>query len=159
MDNIVSRAIRLKLEDDNSPKKKGNMLKRKHSPSAGEKSLSPPKKMKGLTKENTEKTTVQASKQTKTDIQKEKRPYRRKNVPSSPDEVAGRPKNSVSWKIHEVISSNLSVPEWASKNVVRLLDEGCTIPFIARYRKEQTGGMEVENLRETLQMMQDLRYI
>jgi uncharacterized protein len=33
-------------------------------------------------------------------------------------------------------------------NAVRLLDEGNTIPFIARYRKEMTGGMDEEQLRQ-----------
>ena len=37
------------------------------------------------------------------------------------------------------------------KNVegaVKLLDEGATVPFIARYRKEQTGAMSDEDLRK-----------
>ena len=33
------------------------------------------------------------------------------------------------------------------KNVVELIDEGCTIPFIARYRKERTGSMDDQVLR------------
>lgn len=65
---------------------------------------------------------------------------------------------AVSWRCEEIISANLGVPGWAAKNVVSLLDEGCTIPFIARYRKEQTGGMEVQTLRETLAMLGELRY-
>ena len=34
------------------------------------------------------------------------------------------------------------------KNILKLLDEGATIPFIARYRKEMTGGADDEVLRE-----------
>ena len=33
-------------------------------------------------------------------------------------------------------------------NILKLLDEGSTIPFIARYRKEMTGGADDEVLRE-----------
>ena len=34
------------------------------------------------------------------------------------------------------------------QNILKLLDEGSTIPFIARYRKELTGGADDEVLRE-----------
>ena len=34
------------------------------------------------------------------------------------------------------------------ENILKLLDEGATIPFIARYRKEMTGGADDEVLRE-----------
>ena len=34
------------------------------------------------------------------------------------------------------------------QNILKLLDEGSTIPFIARYRKEMTGGADDEVLRE-----------
>jgi uncharacterized protein len=44
-----------------------------------------------------------------------------------------------------------SLKEESVKNVLRLLDEGSTVPFIARYRKERTGGMdevEIGNIRD-----------
>lgn len=41
--------------------------------------------------------------------------------------------------------------------VVRLLDEGNTIPFIARYRKEATGGMDDEELRTLAEQLAKLR--
>ena len=34
------------------------------------------------------------------------------------------------------------------ENIIKLLDEGCTIPFIARYRKEFTNGATDEQLRD-----------
>ena len=40
------------------------------------------------------------------------------------------------------ISSELSIPEKNVKSVVALLDEGATIPFISRYRKEATGSLD-----------------
>ncbi|KAK3592935.1 hypothetical protein CHS0354_011735 [Potamilus streckersoni] len=61
------------------------------------------------------------------------------------------------WTIPTVISVRIEVPEWATKNVVQLLDQGCTIPFIARYRKEQTGGMEVSKIREVSDLLEELR--
>ena len=41
-----------------------------------------------------------------------------------------------------LISSELHLQEHAVENTLKLLDEGCTIPFISRYRKERTGGMD-----------------
>src|SRR5699024_3402017 len=43
------------------------------------------------------------------------------------------------------------------ENVVDLLDEGNTIPFIARYRKEQTGEMEDTTIRELSNRLEYLR--
>ena len=41
-----------------------------------------------------------------------------------------------------LISSELHLSEHAAENTLKLLDEGCTIPFISRYRKERTGGLD-----------------
>lgn len=68
-------------------------------------------------------------------------------------------KSVVSWKEDVVISESVGIFGWAAKNVVKLLDGGCTIPFIARYRKEQTGGMDVQKLRETLSVLEELRFV
>ena len=43
------------------------------------------------------------------------------------------------------------------ENVLRLIDEGNTIPFIARYRKEQTGSLDDQLLREIYERLQYLR--
>ncbi len=43
------------------------------------------------------------------------------------------------------------------ENVLRLIDEGNTIPFIARYRKEQTGSLDDQLLREIFERLQYLR--
>lgn len=42
----------------------------------------------------------------------------------------------------KIISAELSLPESKVGNTLQLLAEGCTIPFISRYRKELTGGMD-----------------
>ena len=41
--------------------------------------------------------------------------------------------------------------------IVSLIDEGNTIPFIARYRKEQTGAMDDQKLRELSERLEYLR--
>ena len=41
-----------------------------------------------------------------------------------------------------LIAQQLNLQERAVDNTLALLDEGCTIPFISRYRKERTGGLE-----------------
>lgn len=40
------------------------------------------------------------------------------------------------------IASLLKVKTWQVENCVELLDDGCTIPFISRYRKERTGDLD-----------------
>lgn len=40
------------------------------------------------------------------------------------------------------IARQLKIEKFSVQNVIRLLDEECTIPFIARYRKEQTGNLD-----------------
>ena len=50
-------------------------------------------------------------------------------------------------KIIAKIAEELSVKNTQVENAVKLIDEGNTIPFIARYRKEVTGGLSDEQLR------------
>ena len=40
------------------------------------------------------------------------------------------------------IAGKLSVREWQVENCVKLFEDGATIPFISRYRKEKTGGLD-----------------
>ena len=42
----------------------------------------------------------------------------------------------------KLIASALNLQERAVANTLSLLEEGCTIPFISRYRKERTGGLD-----------------
>ena len=41
-----------------------------------------------------------------------------------------------------IIANRLGLKQQAVDNTLTLLDEGCTIPFISRYRKERTGGLD-----------------
>ena len=50
-------------------------------------------------------------------------------------------------KIIAKIAEELNVKFAQVENAVKLIDEGNTIPFIARYRKEVTGGLSDEQLR------------
>ena len=47
----------------------------------------------------------------------------------------------------KLISNNLKINESRIKNVINMLQEGSTIPFIARYRKEITGNLDEDELR------------
>ena len=47
------------------------------------------------------------------------------------------------------IAAQLNLKEQAVENTLALLEEGCTIPFISRYRKEKIGNMDEVNI-ETL---------
>ena len=49
--------------------------------------------------------------------------------------------------ITNIIAKELSVKDWQVEAAIKLIDEGCTIPFIARYRKEVTGTLNDEQLR------------
>ena len=50
-------------------------------------------------------------------------------------------------KIIGIIAKELEVKEYQVQNTIKLIDDGNTIPFIARYRKEATGGLSDETLR------------
>lgn len=45
-------------------------------------------------------------------------------------------------KFSEIIAARLSISRRSTENTLQLLEEGCTIPFISRYRKERTGGLD-----------------
>jgi uncharacterized protein len=42
----------------------------------------------------------------------------------------------------ELVAKKLGLHEWQVENTVRLMDDGATIPFISRYRKEMTGSLD-----------------
>ena len=55
------------------------------------------------------------------------------------------------------ISEELEVKETQVQAAVELLDEGCTVPYIARYRKEKTGALNDEQLRHLAERLEYLR--
>lgn len=60
-------------------------------------------------------------------------------------------KDDTCWQNYELLSEYHNIDFNVSRNVVQLFDEGCTIPFIARYRKDITGNMGPEILRDVKQ--------
>jgi len=61
--------------------------------------------------------------------------------------------------IIHIIAKQLGLPQKAVDSTVLLLNEGSTVPFIARYRKEATGSLnevEILNIQKTLESLNDL---
>jgi uncharacterized protein len=57
------------------------------------------------------------------------------------------------------ITAEFSLQLWQVTNVVSLLDEGATIPFLARYRKEKTGTLDevvISSIRDRIGQLRDL---
>ncbi|WP_418714713.1 Tex family protein [Blautia hydrogenotrophica] len=59
--------------------------------------------------------------------------------------------------IIQVITGELGVEKWQVEAAVQLIDEGNTIPFISRYRKEVTGSLNDEQLRKLGERLSYLR--
>lgn len=59
----------------------------------------------------------------------------------------------------QLISNELHLPEHGVENTLKLLDEGCTIPFISRYRKERTGGLDEVQITAISNRMEQLQEI
>lgn len=56
----------------------------------------------------------------------------------------------------ELLCKEFSLKNFQVENVIQMLDEGSTVPFIARYRKEKTGGLSDVQLRD---LSERLKYI
>ena len=59
--------------------------------------------------------------------------------------------------IPSVLAMEFSIKPWQVENTVALLDEGATIPFIARYRKEKTGELDDQTIRNISDQLTYLR--
>ena len=59
--------------------------------------------------------------------------------------------------INAILSAEFQVEKQILENIIALIDEGNTIPFIARYRKEKTGAMDDQKLREIYERLEYLR--
>ena len=62
-------------------------------------------------------------------------------------------------KIAKTLMEEFSLKEFQITNTLKLIDEGNTIPFIARYRKEATGELTDETLRNLYERLEFLRNI
>ena len=59
--------------------------------------------------------------------------------------------------IEQLLTIEFNLKPIQVQNIINLLDEGCTIPFIARYRKELTGGVDDQTLRTFADRLNYLR--
>ena len=59
--------------------------------------------------------------------------------------------------INQTLEKELNLKNWQVKKVIKLIDEGNTIPFIARYRKDVTGSLNDEVLRKFDERLKYLR--
>lgn len=59
--------------------------------------------------------------------------------------------------IVKIIAEELQIKEWQVEKTVALIDDGNTIPFISRYRKEITGSLNDEQLRNLDERLTYLR--
>lgn len=59
--------------------------------------------------------------------------------------------------IEQILTDELGLKQTQVSAVIQLLDEGATVPFIARYRKEVTGGVDDTQLRTLVERLQYLR--
>lgn len=64
---------------------------------------------------------------------------------------------AASERITKQIAEELGIKLWQVSAVIDLIDSGCTIPFIARYRKEATGALDDEVLRTFDERLKYLR--
>ena len=55
--------------------------------------------------------------------------------------------------INQKLTEELQVKQWQIDAAVKLIDEGNTIPFISRYRKEATGALNDEQLRNLFERL------
>lgn len=66
-------------------------------------------------------------------------------------------KKEVTMDIVKQLELEFSLKPWQAENTVKLIDDGNTIPFIARYRKEATGSLDDQLLRELNDRLNYLR--
>lgn len=62
--------------------------------------------------------------------------------------------------MHEIISRQLGVSKTKVASVLSLIQQGCTVPFIARYRKEATGGLnevDIDNIKNASESLNELQ--
>ncbi|MBQ7128794.1 MAG: hypothetical protein IJO19_02260, partial [Clostridia bacterium] len=60
-------------------------------------------------------------------------------------------------EILKVLQDEFNLKSFQVENTVKLIDDGNTIPFIARYRKEMTGSLDDQTLRKLNERLNYLR--
>ena len=62
----------------------------------------------------------------------------------------------ITMEFYKILAERFGIKEIYAQNLITLLDEGCTIPFIARYRKEMHGTCDDQTIRS---FADDLNYL
>ncbi|GFY43541.1 s1 RNA-binding domain-containing protein 1 [Trichonephila inaurata madagascariensis] len=65
----------------------------------------------------------------------------------------------VPWCEEEVVAQTCCISYEHARNIITLLKQDCTIPFIVRYRKQMTGGMQAEKLREVQESFEEVKEV
>lgn len=60
------------------------------------------------------------------------------------------------WYDFELLSEQKMLRPQVARNIIKLFEEGNTIPFIARYRRDVTGNMSPEALREVKETIEEI---
>ena len=85
--------------------------------------------------------------------------YGKKTEPMNNNEQTANTTPSLSGELEEAsfISQSLSLPHRSVSAVLILLNEGCTIPFISRYRKERTGNLDEVQITDISELYDRLK--
>lgn len=115
--------------------------------SAQEEEKSPPKKIKIEKKfENVKKEQLSPipgkSKQFKSEVCYDK------DVKPKLESTTSKIKTEHLWKDYELLTEFQNIDEHVAKNLINLFEEGNTIPFIARYRRNLVNNMNPDDLRD-----------
>ena len=88
-------------------------------------------------------------------------PYSKDNEPKNKSEHSANralpPSGEPEGAYASFISHSLSLPLQSVSAVLTLLNEGCTIPFISRYRKERTGGLDEVQITDISELYDRLK--
>ncbi|XP_061646402.1 S1 RNA-binding domain-containing protein 1 [Phyllopteryx taeniolatus] len=78
------------------------------------------------------------------------------SVPSKPSQVLVKGELNMNWDLMEVLSTQTCVVRWVCANVVTLLREENTVPFMVRYRKEMINHMDADAVRDVQLVYEEL---
>ncbi|KAM4867713.1 S1 RNA-binding domain-containing protein 1 isoform 1-T2 [Thomomys bottae] len=65
----------------------------------------------------------------------------------------------MNWDIVQVLSERTNIEFWVCANIIHLLNDDNTLPFIIRYRKELINNLDADSLREVQQTLEELRAV
>ncbi|XP_071962497.1 S1 RNA-binding domain-containing protein 1-like [Antedon mediterranea] len=102
------------------------------------------------------------TKRIKSEIKKERKTVQKNNPSKDVKKSSNNDEDGMlklGDQLYEIIMSQVNEPYWAVSNTVKLLETDHTVPFIARYRKEQTNNMEVKQIREVQFLLDELRMV